>query len=336
MNPYEREFFVSRIRSGIYKIKNKVMVYPPTITGEAIAHEAFQEVYEQCRNDGIMTEEEMEAWMYERGLWDYDKEQKFKKLSDDIESIKLRMYQSRNNTDKVDGMRKILRASEEMHEKLNAEKKSMFSKTCEGIALHEKAIKSFTLRCRPIGISPINDYSTLLYFFNSMLLNETKLREIARNEPWRSYWLMRENNTLFNFADRKEYQFTHDQKGLIIWSKMYDNVQESMECPEDYVIEDDDLLDGWFISQRREQQKNKTKSELSRKVRNQKIANSEEVMIFTDSKKEANDIHSLNDVHSNILRRQRIETAKQKGRAVDLDFQDRRLDLMNKIRRKRR
>jgi hypothetical protein len=36
---------------------------------------------------------------------------------------------------------------------------------------------------------------------------------------------------------------------------MYDNVYESMECPPDEVIKDDDMLDGWFIQQHKDREK---------------------------------------------------------------------------------
>ena len=38
---------------------------------------------------------------------------------------------------------------------------------------------------------------------------------------------------------------------IVIWSKMYDNVQESIDAPIQSVMEDDDALDGWFIVQNR-------------------------------------------------------------------------------------
>ena len=37
--------------------------------------------------------------------------------------------------------------------------------------------------------------------------------------------------------------------------KVYDNVHESMDAPTDRVIEDDDMLDGWFKVQSRKRKR---------------------------------------------------------------------------------
>ena len=74
---------------------------------------------------------------------------------------------------------------------------------------------------------------------------------------------------------------------------MYDNVYESSESPSEEVIDDDDLLDGWFIIQRKKQEKEKLQSEVANMTNNEKITNSEEVYIFTDSAEEAERINDL-------------------------------------------
>jgi hypothetical protein len=108
---------------------------------------------------------------------------------------------------------------------------------------------------------------------------------------------------------------------------MYDNIQESMECPTEEVIADDDMLDGWFILQKRKQKSEKAKSELESKTSNQKIANSDEIMIMTDSAKEAENIHGMNSFGSEMIRQQRLNTVKRLGNATDLDFQDKKIEV---------
>ena len=123
-----------------------------------------------------------------------------------------------------------------------------------------------------------------------------------------------------------------DQQGLIIWSNMYDNIQESLECPTEDVINDDDMLDGWFIIQRRKQESEKAKSELEQRTNNEKIANSDEILVMASNKKEANAVHNMNDINGDMIRKQRINTVKRKGKAVDLDFQDRKIEVSNQQR----
>ena len=62
MNSYEREYFISRIRSGFYilKLENvRVKVVTPTIEDEFLANEVFMESFDAARSDDILTYEEM-------------------------------------------------------------------------------------------------------------------------------------------------------------------------------------------------------------------------------------------------------------------------------------
>jgi microcompartment protein CcmL/EutN len=110
---------------------------------------------------------------------------------------------------------------------------------------------------------------------------------------------------------------------------MYDNVQESMDCPTDEVIEDDDMLDGWFIIQRKKQETERAKSELEKRTQNSKISNSDEIYVFTDSRKEAESIDNMNSINAQMIKKQREQTIESKGGAVDLDFQDQKIKLSN-------
>tara|TARA_R110001592_G_C12700538_1_gene706684 strand:- start:172 stop:543 length:372 start_codon:yes stop_codon:yes gene_type:complete len=79
---------------------------------------------------------------------------------------------------------------------------------------------------------------------------------------------------------------------------MYDNVYESHERPNDKIIEDDDCLDGWFIVQRRNYEKDKKQQEVDALTSNPKIANSQEVFVMASNQESANEIYDLNDVVS--------------------------------------
>ena len=131
---------------------------------------------------------------------------------------------------------------------------------------------------------------------------------------------------LFQNSSKQELSF--DQRNICIWSRMYDNAQESMECPGDEVIDDDDLLDGWFIIQRKKQEKEKLQSEVANMTNNEKITNSEEVYIFTDSAEEAERINDANSLHMQILKKQRIAQVKAAGGEIqDQYLQDKQLEL---------
>lgn len=332
MNTYEREYFVSRLRSGIYHIDwngVKIKVLTPTIEDEYEANEVFQSAYDQALMESIFTEDEMWEWMKERDLWSDEQDEKIKGIDKDIEKMKVGIFENRTNTAMVDQARRLLRAAERVKAKLTAEKNDLFGKTAEGIAYNEKCLALFE-KCCFVGNEPLDctdiDTSALFYDYNKSLLTETQLRELARNDPWRLCWLMKDHTPLFRNKDGRE--LSPDQKGILVWSGMYDNIQESLECPTEDVINDDDMLDGWFIIQRKKQESERAKTELEKRT-NEKIANSDEILIMASNKTEAENIHGMNSVHGDIVRKQRLATVKKKGTATDLDFQDRRIDIAN-------
>ena len=66
MTPYEREYFISRIRSGFYLVKlgqSDVRILTPTSEDEFFANQVFMDSFDKCRQDELMTEEEMFDWL---------------------------------------------------------------------------------------------------------------------------------------------------------------------------------------------------------------------------------------------------------------------------------
>jgi hypothetical protein len=336
MNTYEREYFVSRIRSGFLNLKLNdltVRVLTPTLEDEYLSNEVFMESFDEARRDNILTQDEMLDWMKDRDLWSEEKDQKIKDCEDNIEKLKVEIFNLRTNEKLRETARLYLRATEKALGKLRAEKDDLFTKTCEGIGTQDKMMFLFE-RCCYFGSEPLDfkniDISNLYYQYNQAQLNETQLRELARNDPWRLAWYSKDHAPLFTNLDNRT--LSNEQKGIIIWANMYDNIQESMDCPTEDVINDDDMLDGWFIVQKRKQKSEKAKSELEARTSNEKIANSDEIMIMASSKQEAENIHHMNSIGSDVIRRKRLATAKKLGTATDFDFEDRKLEIQNQQR----
>ncbi len=331
MNVYEREYFVSRLRSGVYRLKLNtlsVQVKTPTIDDMVYSDEVFMESMLDSQKNGVMTEEENLEWMLEKEIWTKDKDEKIEDLKNGLENLKVQIYNFRSKVKAREEVRTFIRATEKTIAKARAEKNSMFSKTCEGIATEAKNLALFE-RCCYVGNELLDleyvDINSLFYQFSSLHLSEKDIRELARNDPWRLCWNVKDHAPLFSNEPGRE--LSNDQKGILIWSRMYDNIQESMDCPTEDVINDDDMLDGWFIVQRKKSESERAKQELESRTSNDKIANSDEVMIVTDSQKEAASIQSMNNVHAETIRKQRMAQVKRQGKATDSDFQDRKLEI---------
>lgn len=334
MDLSEREFLVFRIRSGIYKVpynKFNIKVLTPTIEEEFESCEVYERSYYESMNDDIMTQEECTEWMLENGLWTYEEDLKIKEINKEIENLKINVYKKFNNAKLRESARIYLRAAEEGLKQVENKKNAYYGNTCEGIAQLDKSM--FLLEtCSYVGGEKLDpdsvELNDLLNKYYSLILKEGDCREIARSDPWRSMWGLRETNT-FNLFSNTNRELSVDQRNLLIWSRMYDNIQESMECPSEKVIEDDDALDGWFIEQRRKNEREKAIGVIEDSMQNDKIRNSHEVLVFADNKTDAETIHDMNSTNAKIIKQQRKQVIKEQGSAVDLDFADQKMRLGN-------
>jgi len=331
MKQHEREYFVSRVRSGFYDIKHKeslITVLTPSIDDEFYINQAYMDSYNKSLEKGLKTEDEMIEWMMERNLWLEEDEERIKGLNKDLERLKLEIYQAANNDKLKKQIRLYLRAGERQLLEMSEKKSRYFLNTCEGIASTEKVYETLR-RCAynssdlcNFDIIPI-DVIANKYF--RLMLTQTQIRELARTDPWRSIWAINDSNA-FKLFNNKDRELSIDQKNILVWSRMYDNVQESLDCPPDDVIEDDDMLDGWFIHQKNKREKEKAESELENTM-NEKVSNSDEVYIVANSQKDIDRINRLNNPHANMIKKQRESVIKAKGKAGQLDFQDEKLKI---------
>ena len=334
MKQHEREYFVSRLRSGVYCVNHNnisLKVVTPTLEDEFQANEAHKIAYQQALDDDQMTEEEMLDWMRYRELWKEEDDNKLEGLEKDLERLKVEIFNNRYKEKLRDQIRKYIRAGEEQYSKHHNKKYDLQSNTCEGIAALEKSVELIK-RCTFIGNEPFDfqsiDLNDVLMIYHSMLLSEKQVRELARNEPWKALWTLNDTKTV-NLFMNQDRELSIDQKNILIWSRMYDNIQESMDCPSDDVIADDDMLDGWFIIQRRKQEKERAEKELDSSMKNSKITNADEVFVMAGSQKDVDRINTMNSTTGQMTKKERMAVIQQKGDAKDLDFRDQQL----KVRR---
>jgi hypothetical protein len=332
MKNHEREYFIARIRSGAYRVEQSgitLKIISPTIDDEYAISVVYMKSYERALEAELMTEDEMLDWMRSKYLWTEDDDTKTTTIEKDLERLRVEIFNCRYQSNKREHVRKYIRAAETALNKQSTKKHENQQNTCEGIANLEKSL-AFIKQCTFIGNEPCDfesiDITNILYEFNSMILKEKDIRELARNDPWRSLWLMRESCDLKLFANQ-DRELSIDQKNLLVWSRMYDNIQESMDCPTDDVIDDDDLLDGWFIIQRKKQEKERAESELENRVDNEKISNSQEVFIIAETQKDAENINQVNTYGSQMIKKERMAVIKEKGEAKDLDFRDQQIKM---------
>lgn len=333
MKQHEREFFISLIRSGNVYVKSgetRLTIKPPTIEQTFESCEVYNESYERGLVDGIMSEDEMLEWMRHQELWTSQDEKKTETIKKDIEKLKVEIYNARNDKKLREKIRLYIRAAEKGLISHGLKKNSYMQNTREGIATSDKVtwlIKHTTYhRNEPYDFAEIS-LSYVVDEWQSSFLSDGASRELARNEPWKSLWTTRSNSQTKLFLNDANTELTYNQKNLLIWSQMYDNIQESLDCPSKEVIEDDDMLDGWFILQSQKREKESAEKEVDSLVKNEKIKNSSEVFVVAQSEDHAGVINKANNASANMIKNQRNAFIQKYGEVNDHELPDKKLEI---------
>lgn len=336
MKHHEREFFISTIRTGNFYIDDFV-VKPLTIEQTIQAANEYNRAFVEAKEDGVMDEEEMLAWMKTEGFWHKANETKLEKLKEESENVKVQIYQNFIDKSKLKTLKVALRHVENMISEQHEIKNAFYTNTCEGIANLEKT--NWILRNTTFLNGNLHrfDDDTLFYVSSQWQKNnlpESVIRELARTDPWRSIW------SVFNHINRKlflnddEYELNFNQKNLVIWSKLYDNINESPDCPSEEIISDDDALDGWFIYQNRKRKQEKKQSDIDNKIGSQAVRNSEEVFVMSRSQEVAQDIYSANNFHNRNVIKNRSQQIKEEKVVEHHKLLDQKLKIKSEANRR--
>ena len=270
MEHQERDFLVSLLRTGIF-LEGNLKIIPATLEQIVESHYEYEKAYNEALNDNLMTNKDLDRYMQMDGIWTDKEEQELMGMKTRIDNIKLNMYESRMNSKAVGKLRKTARSAERAYQYLLSVKNSFYTNSCEGFAEAAKVwfILKNTVFLNNKLVEKNHDTNDLMHFYNKSMNQDNVTRELARSEPWKSLWIY-SKNVKFNLLFMKEDQdLTINQRNIILWSTTYDNIMESYEPPEPSVIEDDDLLDGWFVYSRkkREQEKRDREKENGKKKR---------------------------------------------------------------------
>lgn len=325
MNTHERESFIYIIRSGKIHISDNIYVVPPSIDDIVESYNIYNQIYNQCLIDGIMTEEDMTIWMKENLIWTKYNETLVEKLKKEIEDLKVDIFQARKSKAKCNHIRQNIRQKEELLHEQMILKNSEYSNTCEGISSSARInwlISQTTYASKTKYNFKNITLEQVIYNWQQSILPESKYRELARTEPWRSLWSISKNIKLKLFLNKKNQDLTINQKNLILWSQIYDNTYESMDCPDNEVFDDDDMFDGWMISQSRKNEKNKLSQYVEDVTQNSKIKNSKEIFIMANDSEHANNIYALNDETTRSKINNKFKTISEHGSILEQDLPD--------------
>ena len=292
----------------------------PTIDVLQEAEYIYAKVYKENRFNEWLSKDTAFRYLIKRNLCTPQEDKDIETLEKAVEDKKVGLYLSYfQNKDFAKKLRKELKTL-----KLN-----LIKKTNRRHSLDDYTLEGFTEK--------IKNY----YIFYSIILDEhgnklsetfdtvditlleriveeywkisptvKEYKEVARTEPWNSFWSI---SKLDNFK-----VLGHSQRSLVLYTQMYENAYKHPDCPDDKIIEDDDLFDGWMIHARRKQENEKKQQ--SKEHIDAKHPDASEVYIPVKTTEEAIDVNSWNDVQGRILKGKRQKLIQAQGTVKDSDI----------------
>lgn len=328
MEFYEREFFVYRLLSGYLKVNispQPIYIRTPTLDAKMEAQIEYVETYERAMEEGILSDSELELILMEKELWSEEDKKNFEKVvPDHIDYWKVELYRSYLRSNDAARIRKHLDAAKNEYSRLNHLRHSYDFATCEGIASYAKTKKLILLSSyyKDGTLVDWDNYSfeNVLNEYNKYILTQEQIRELARTNPWSSIW---QTHKRINKDVFKNEHLSDEQMVLISWSINYDSIYESPDCPPDDIIEDDDMLDGWLIIQRKNREKSKNESAVHQAISNSdKINNAGEIFVVAQTDEDARKIDSLNSNQAARIKKARIAQIQREGQVHEGNLQD--------------
>ena len=329
MEFYEREFFVYRIMSGFISVKignKRIKVYHPDSNMQYDAQEVYIDTFHRALENNIYTEDELIKSLISRGIWSDENENNLQKvLPGHIEYWKVELYNNLTRSKTRENIRKYLQtAKDEYFRLLNLRHKYDYS-TCEGaasLARTQYIIENCSYYNDEKVIFDDISLSHIISQYNQTMLQSEVIRELAKTAPWENIWQSnKKNGRIFN-----NNHLSVEQSTLISWSSMYDAINESPECPPEDVIQDDDMLDGWLIIQRKKRDSDRNKGAIEGQTNYDK--NAGEVFIPAETLEDAKRIDSLNDPYSSAIKQSRFKQIKEHGIVKETDLSDVKQDIM--------
>ena len=314
------EHYVNRILSGklLFSYKNRLytLLYP-NITLRYKASLLYESIINDEKYNEWITVNNLEKYMEYLGVWNREMAEFMNHSPKQLESLKVSLYQNRLNSALTKKNRQQISYLRTKMNSVSQTKQYFYNQTVEGFAesiKHEFIIvntlyykKNKVFNKFKSNNNSSNDFNNLVTEINNYTLDTSIYRSIARSDFWRSFWNINKNNII----DKPICEWTDEQRTLASYTSMYDGVYEHHDKPNDSVIEDDDMLDGWLIHQRKEYEKSKQENSLLNN--NNKLAKAQEIFIFTDTQEGIKEITEMNSQEALLDIAQRRHSIEKNG-----------------------
>jgi hypothetical protein len=317
MEPFEREAITAKLLSGItfFKFQGKrYKIINPNPEQMSLAEELAAEGCLAVSYKQLLSEEESKEFLHDKGIWTYQDEDLLVESESALEDLKETLFKTIGNARALRSIRAKIKGTKDAIQEGMVRKYSMATMTFE---YHRTAIKRQFMS----AICTYNMQGDKMYSIEDFhssesslaeaayearendIITQEQMREVSRNEPWKSYWMVSKQNLFGNpslnlFGPSRQDAviipsscLNPYQRAMVGVCKMYDNAAQHPDCPEKNIIDDDDMFDGWMIFEHRKQEKEQKRKRIDA-LADQK---GDEIFVMSHSKKDAADIMSVND-----------------------------------------
>lgn len=336
MDNLDNEFFINLIISDYLPFSyggKSYFLSSPSRECRFLAEDIYLIYYRRALDEGCLSDKDLEKLLRKRELWTDNKEKILMSLVQDTEKLKIQLFESHLNTQMVKSTKKILRATEKLIDEYSRCKSTFDNYSAKSVALYGKqnfliGSSVFKAKNKPYWRRPsvcfdVPDeilpqaYATV----NKYHLNDADYRELARSSAWRNIWNVKKG--IGNIFGRSLVDLTVSQRHLLAWSNLYDSVYSHSSPPPESVVEDDDILDGWMLFQKRKREVELTKHSLEEKL-NPNIMNSDEVFILTGAdelspvgRDKFDIVYNMNDLQGKMAFKRRMAQIQKEGIVPD-------------------
>lgn len=340
LNLQQRSRYASRICAGTILLKcggETYLFVNPTPLERLMAEERYAESFEEASYREMLSLEDSVEVLQDKELWSAQLEEEYDGLPDRIENLKVDLWGAYFKQALREKVRKQVGKLRLRYNTLFEQRHQLEHATQEGVA--KLARNQYLLGCglRNLDGSRIWKEEEFLHTGTKLIdsaltsyvseqINETIIRELAHSEPWRTVWIAgKAENSIFG---QPSSQLNEEQKAILLWSRMYDAIAESTTAPPDDVISDDDVLDGWLVSESRKQTQERLKALGESKFSDTK--GDAEVFIPAEGADDFKRIEAMNDLRSRMIKKQRMDVVHQKGTVKEQHMPDSRLKIRQK------
>ena len=310
-------------------LDNILYVKSPTPEQRLIAQQVYIDILYETEFEGILTEIQMKDLMIANSLWSLEEETELSTIATRIDNAKEEMYRhyAGFQSDKVDKLRKSLHKMRIHAGRLFQKKHAYDIYTCTGVATIYQLQYWLAHNTVDKDGQPVIDLDDFRmrslseqYAMNRPADND--IRQISKIDTWKSVWNSSKGSTsVFGVS---AVLLSEEQRSLIGWSRLYDNIMEAAAPPEKVVLEDDDLLDGWLIVQHHKNEEEKGQGGEAAK----RHPGAQEIFIPVETYEDARRVEALNDAEARLTKQQRSRMVQRYGRVEEQHMPDSRMKIM--------